>query len=29
MKAIYAGRRVEVSDSLRQSAQDGLDKMQA
>ena len=29
MKVIYTGRHVEVSDSLRQSAQDGLDKMQA
>ncbi|BDU73049.1 ribosome hibernation-promoting factor, HPF/YfiA family [Mesoterricola silvestris] len=29
MKVIYTGRHVEVSDSLRQSAQEGLDKMQA
>jgi putative sigma-54 modulation protein len=29
MKVIYTGRHVEVSDSLRLSAQEGLDKMQA
>ncbi len=29
MKVIYTGRHVEVSDALRQSAQEGLDKMQA
>ncbi|BDU77003.1 ribosome hibernation-promoting factor, HPF/YfiA family [Mesoterricola sediminis] len=29
MKVIYTGRHVEVSDALRASAQEGLDKMQA
>ena len=29
MKVSYTGRHVEVSDSLRASAQEGLDKMQA
>jgi len=29
MKVIYTGRHVEVSDALRLSAQEGLDKMQA
>ena len=28
MKVIYTGRHVEVSDALRTSAQEGLDKMQ-